>query len=221
MALGAACRLMEAGDFHPPTAFEAESSGADREPMGYNFLVNKGRIANDVAGDLAAAQAMPLEVTSIEAGRNVLMNPLNARRRTPVDPRRGAILVELAIILPLLLLFAGGIVDFSRFAQFYVAVSDAAGNGARFASFHPYTEATSAVWSTKTRAAVTASMDGVPGFRSDRLTIEGPTVVQGLDGGQVKNARLTVSYRFSPIVQWPGIPRETTVRRTVEMKLVR
>lgn len=189
--------------------------------MGYNFLVIQGRIANDVVGDLAAALATPLEVTSLEASRNVPMNSLNARRRTPVDPRRGAILVELAIILPLLLLFAGGIVDFSRFAQFYVAVSDAAGNGARFASFHPYTDATSAAWSTKTRAAVTASMDGVPGFRSDRLTIEGPTVVQGLDGGQVKNARLTVSYRFSPIVQWPGIPRETTVRRTVEMKLVR
>jgi len=149
------------------------------------------------------------------------MNPLNPHRQTRPPSRRGAILVELAIILPLLLLFAGGIVDFSRFAHYYVAVSDAAGNGARYASFHPFTEATRGVWSAKSRSAVTASLEGVPGFQSDRLTIEGPTVVQGADGGQVKNARLTVSYRFSPIVRWPGIPRETTVRRTVEMKLVR
>lgn len=156
-----------------------------------------------------------------EGNQSVSMNPLNPQRQTRLTTRRGAILVELAIILPLLLLFAGGIVDFARFAHYFVAVSDAAGNGARLASFHPYTVATSGVWSAKARSAVTASLEGVPGFQSDRLTIEGPTVVQGADGGQVGNARLTVSYRFSPIVRWPGIPRETTVRRTVEMKLVR
>ena len=54
-----------------------------------------------------------------------------APRRRPRE--RGAAAVEMAIILPLLLLLIGGIVDFGRFFFFQVTFANAAREGARAA----------------------------------------------------------------------------------------
>jgi hypothetical protein len=32
---------------------------------------------------------------------------------------------------------------------------------------------------------------------------------------------LTVSYRFEPVIDWPGLPGEIWLRRRVEMKVAR
>lgn len=156
-----------------------------------------------------------------QAGRAVV----NQRRlfcRAVAKRRRGAaVLVELAILLPLLVLLSGGIIDLSRFAHHYVAISDAAGAGVRFASFHPVTPTTTAYWNTATRKTVTDTLQEVSGFDPIHLTIEGPQVVQGVDGGPIRNVRLTVSYRFEPVIDWPGLPGEIWLRRRVEMKVAR
>jgi hypothetical protein len=51
---------------------------------------------------------------------------------------RGANLVEMALVLPLLLMLFMGIVDFGRAYYSYVTLTNAAREGARFASRFPY-----------------------------------------------------------------------------------
>ena len=58
-------------------------------------------------------------------------------RRTRND-QRGADLVELALMLPLLLLVLLGVADFGRAMHTYITITNAAREGARYASHFPH-----------------------------------------------------------------------------------
>jgi Flp pilus assembly protein TadG len=64
-----------------------------------------------------------------------------AEHRSPVLPsrlvKRGQSLIEAALILPVFLLILGGLVDFGHAIQSYIAITNAANEGARFASREP------------------------------------------------------------------------------------
>lgn len=66
------------------------------------------------------------------------MVALTLRRRA--RSQRGAELIELALILPLLLFLIGGIVDFGLLFQAFQVVNSAAREGARLAILPGYTE---------------------------------------------------------------------------------
>ncbi len=79
-------------------------------------------------------------------------------RRGPARPshrERGAAAVELALLLPLLLLLTGGIVDLGRALHDKVVIADAARDGARMASLGVYDPA-------DVRAQATAAATGLP-----------------------------------------------------------
>ncbi len=135
--------------------------------------------------------------------------------------RLGAAMVELAIILSILLLLCGGIIDFSRYAYYYIAVSNSAGAGARFATLHPYTPTTLATWNARTSQAVRDDLQGIIGYDASRVTVATPTVVTEATGLQLKKVRVQVSYAFQTIVAWPGIASSATITRAVEMRMLR
>lgn len=135
--------------------------------------------------------------------------------------RGGAAMLELALLLPLILLLTGGIIDFARCAYYYIAVSDAAAAGAKFASFHPATPTTMNLWKALTRQAVYDSLSGVPGFDNSRMTITDPLIINEDGTTDLQRVRVTVQYAFHTVVSWPLIPTSVTIRRSVEMRLAR
>ena len=136
----------------------------------------------------------------------------NCRRTT------GAALVELALILPLLILIVLGCVDFGRFATSYTAVTNAAREGANFGSTHPFTGTTQALWVQKITAAVTDEMSGIPGFSADQMSVSEPTVIASNDDARV---RVEVTYTFQPAIRWPLLPQKVEISRTAQMPIVR
>ncbi len=68
---------------------------------------------------------------------------------------RGTTLVEAAIVIPILLMFLIGIIEFARAYNIYQVVSDAAREGCRFA-IAPYSDGTTATLPTATGAGLTA-----------------------------------------------------------------
>jgi Flp pilus assembly protein TadG len=56
------------------------------------------------------------------------------------QPQTGQSLLEFAIILPVLLIIAAGVLDVGRLYFAYVAVTDAASEGAAYAAAHPTSE---------------------------------------------------------------------------------
>lgn len=80
-------------------------------------------------------------------------------------PERGAVAVEMAIVLPLLLLVLGGVIDFGRLFMAEIMVTNAAREGARMTAM--------GYNSTDTQTRVTNSMPGLADMDlTPEMTIE-------------------------------------------------
>lgn len=91
------------------------------------------------------------------------MVALAVRRR--IRGARGAELIELALILPLLLLLVGGIVDFAFLFQAFSVVNNAAREGARIASLPGYTNV-----DAQNRVAAYVAAAGLPATPSTNVS---------------------------------------------------
>jgi Flp pilus assembly protein TadG len=145
-------------------------------------------------------------------------------RKVPVrrqSSRKGAALVELALMLTVLVLLTLVALDFARFAYYYVATSNAAGAAARFAAFHPATPTTMNALNAAVYQTAIDDLQGVVGYDVNNVTV--PNVVIATDPApfHFQRVRVRVDYAFSTLFTWPGIPSQFTMSRSVEMRIVR
>ena len=120
--------------------------------------------------------------------------------------RRGAAAVELAFVLPLLLLLFVFTVDFARLYYHYSIVTNCARNGALYAS--DPTAATESQYADVTAAAL-----------ADASTLSPqPTVTSGT-GINNSYVQVTVEYPFSTIITYPGLSNPINLTRTVQMRI--
>lgn len=144
-------------------------------------------------------------------------------RRRGGRPKRGAIAVEYALVLPVLIPLFVACVDFGRFAHSYIAVTNAARAGAGFASFHPFSPIGQDVWEEEIREAVRTELRGA--FDEEELAkveVPPPTLTTDLDG--MTRVRVAVSYPFDTLIDWPFVPESILhfpVTNAVEMRVVR
>lgn len=128
--------------------------------------------------------------------------PINRARR------RGAVAVELAVMLPLLTFcFVVG-VDFSRVFYHVQAVQNAAQSGALYAC----QSATTAANTDQIKA--TAQADA-----ADLSPTPSVTSALGTDADGNATVSVTVAYTFKTITNYPGIPSSTALTRTVTMRI--
>jgi Flp pilus assembly protein TadG len=132
--------------------------------------------------------------------------------------RRGAALVEMAVILPLLITIVLACIDFGRFGSAYIAITNAARAGAGVGSNSKVTTITLATWRTKIRVAVTSEFTGQTGVNVNRLTVPDPELIVEPSG--LRRVRVRANYQFQMIVPWPLLPNQVTMGRTVEMRMI-
>jgi Flp pilus assembly protein TadG len=65
------------------------------------------------------------------------MKPIRRNKGKGKRRERGQSLVEVALVLPVLLIILAGVLDLGRMYFSYVAITDAAGEGATYAAMHP------------------------------------------------------------------------------------
>lgn len=131
--------------------------------------------------------------------------------------RRGAAAVEMAIVEPVLLLFALAAVDFGRVVHHYTVVSNAARAGAEYGSLHGFTTFTRAAWEAGVRAASVDEMLNLPNYSAGDVAID---VVTTTDGDGLFRVAVSASYPFHTIVAWPGLPTATQLSHRVEMRQI-
>ena len=141
---------------------------------------------------------------------------------TPTTKRRirrllardlGQSAMEFALLAPILLILMLGVVDFGRVYFAYISVTNGARNGAHFAS-------------QGTGAA--ADIDGIRAAAivetSDLLntseTNPDVSVATGTDSQGRLYADVTMTYTFSSIFPWPGLPSSIDVDRTVRARVL-
>jgi len=139
---------------------------------------------------------------------------------------RGAIALELALILPLLLLVSLACIDFGRFPTTSIAVRNAARVGAQFVreTIYPVlppnpdqnpvpatadVTAAQELWKTRLGSAVRDELIKLGGYSRDRvtlnLTVEDPGVGQPHPERVPYRVKVEVSYRFEPLVTVYGL----------------
>jgi Flp pilus assembly protein TadG len=143
----------------------------------------------------------------------------SVRQQTRVSDRRGAALVEFAIVLVLLLTIVLGCVDFGRYASSYIVLTSAAREGALAGAMNPPGTMGTARWDRVVRDAVLGEMSSVAGFDPNRLTL----VAEHATGQQEDRTqvRVQVQYPFQTLVPWVGIPEQMHLSRTVQMRVIR
>lgn len=125
---------------------------------------------------------------------------------------RGQSLVELALLAPVLITLVLGALDYGRAYFAYVSVTNAARNGAQYASSSP---------------DAAADLDGIKnavlGDTGDLVdtspTNPDVTVTTGTDGRGRIYADVRVTYTFTTIFPWPGLPTSMDVERTVRARV--
>jgi Flp pilus assembly protein TadG len=142
------------------------------------------------------------------------------RRRRTAKRRKGAVLVELAIALPILLAVLGGTLDLCRFGYYFIALGHAVGSGARYATNHPFSGTTQAWWQAKVMQVVTDEMSGVSNFNPADFVMLAPTYSAAYSQN-VKVVRLEASYTFRTVVSWPLLPNTMVARRVLLVPIVR
>lgn len=144
--------------------------------------------------------------------------PIRHRRVVPGSThRRGAAAVEMAIVTPLLLLFAFASADFGRVVHAYAIVSNAARCGTEYGSMHGFTPYTRESWESRIRQIVDEEMQGLSGFDKDQMTL---TITTSTDADDLTRAAIEVTYPFHTVVDWVGLPSQVTLRHRVEMRRI-
>lgn len=141
-----------------------------------------------------------------------------SRRRAP---QSGAAALELALILPLLLLVSLLGVDFGRFAATYIALANSARAGAAYACMNNYTPSTQAAWTANVQQAASDEMRNQVGDTNiGNLVV---TVSSTPEPTGLRRVLVTTEYPFSMTVNWSwlGLPRAFTLRHQAEMRLIR
>jgi len=135
---------------------------------------------------------------------------MNRRRaQLHLKRRRGAAVVELAVLLPLLVFLFVITVDFARIYYFSVTLQNCARAGALYAS-DPYVADESAFASTQAAALSDAK----------NLTPQ-PTVTSanGVDSSGRPYVEVTAAYTFQSIASFPGVPTQVNLSRKVRMNV--
>jgi Flp pilus assembly protein TadG len=139
---------------------------------------------------------------------SIFLKDVTMRLRAHLHKRRGAAVVELAVLLPLLcFLFVAG-VDFARVYYHQITVANAASSGALYGARDDF------------RAADTEGIKQAALADAKNLT-PAPTVtsVTGLDALEHPCVNVTVTWTFSTVSRYPFIPSTIELSRTVQMRV--
>ena len=120
----------------------------------------------------------------------------------------GQSLAEFALILPVLMIIVLGTVDLGRVFFAYISVTNAARNGAQYAASD-----------SENVADVTGIRDAALADTGQLLNTSAANpdvaIATGDDSQGHLYAEVTVSYDFSTLFPWPGLPDSVNVQRKV------
>ena len=137
----------------------------------------------------------------------------------------GQALVELALVLPLLLLMLVGVIDVGRLVYTTANVTNAARAGAMYGS-QTYTSAGDGpgmISAAQAEVNTDVTLSSVTGVRVCRCSGADQEVLCTTicpNGQQlITYAKVTASAAYSPLFPYPGVPGNSTLTKTVSMRV--
>lgn len=123
--------------------------------------------------------------------------------------RQGAAAVEFAVMLPFLCFVFIATIDFCRVFYYSLTVSNCARNGALYGS------------ADKTHALDASGIQAACKKDASNLNLPDLGITSSTDSSSnPTHVDVTVSYPFTTITYYPGVPRQTNLSRTVRMSVL-
>ncbi len=149
------------------------------------------------------------------------------------NKRSGSVIIEFALLFPVMMLMALGTADFARVFYAGIAVANAARAGVQYGALSP---GNAGNFTAMQQAAVDdASNQGLTGIAavasnycgcagsSSTVACGGATPVTCSVGGTTTTpngyVRVTVTYTYNTLVNYPGIPSTIALSRTATMRV--
>jgi len=126
--------------------------------------------------------------------------------------RRGATILEMAIVLPLLLILVFGVIEYSWMFLKAGQISNAAREGARYAIL---LDITSLEQVTTSPSPLVASLNNAD-ISMDKVTVSSPTGVN-VSVGQPVTIEILADYSQLKLIGFPLLPTPGTLRSSVTM----
>lgn len=143
---------------------------------------------------------------------------ITSRRGSRSRLRRGASATELAILLPVVVLFSVGAVDLGRAAHLYLAVNNASRNGAQYAATQAVWDHTEATVRETARLAVLREMSLFHDYQEDRCSVN---VVLNRRNDYSHDVTVTTEYQLHTCITWPLVGNPMPIRSQVTMRRFR
>ncbi len=142
------------------------------------------------------------------------------RRFATFGKSRGQSLVELALVLPVLLLLMVGTIEIGRFSYYSILVSNAARAGAQYGAQSLTTSADSAGIQTAAKndglATLTVTTTQLCGCSAPGL---GGCPAGGFCANPLVYVEVTAKGTFASLFSYPGLPPSLTLTSTVKMRV--
>jgi Flp pilus assembly protein TadG len=134
--------------------------------------------------------------------------------------RPGAAAMELAVVLPLLILLAVMCVDYGRYAYYSIAVQNAARAGAEYAIMNSYATSGQAAWDAAVAQAALDEMTNQTGYNAGAMGVSASVKFEKSTGLPI--ITVTASYTgFKNVINWPGVPQNPTLSAIVVIRGIR
>jgi Flp pilus assembly protein TadG len=135
--------------------------------------------------------------------------------KTTLAFRKGASAVEMAVVLPVLLLLGIGCVETGRAIAAHAGLANAARAGADWAATHRVTSFTRDAWEAQIRQEVEGELQSVPGIRPADVQLDVETTTEP-DGGI--RVRVSVAQVYQSLVAWPLLPQQLPLERSLVVR---
>lgn len=122
--------------------------------------------------------------------------------------------IELAVVLPLVLLFTLACTDLGRAVHLKIALSNATRVGAEYGSMRKVTAINRDDWIANVQQVVTADLQATPAFSEIAALVQVDTEAAELGLYRVK---VQAQCDFETAVDWPGIPHQIDLQSSVVM----
>jgi len=130
----------------------------------------------------------------------------------------GAALVELAFVLPVLLLLLLGIIDYGRYAYDAIVASNAARAGVEYGAQNLVT-ASDMTGQQNAALGDAQNLAGLTASPSPTFCMSGGAVVACTTSGASYYVEVTTTGVFKPWVKWPLLPATVTVDGSATMRV--
>jgi Flp pilus assembly protein TadG len=132
-------------------------------------------------------------------------------------PRGGAVTLEFALVLPVLVLLLTGILEFGRIALLGIPMTEAARSGAMYGAMNPPDPNNPSDWSQQCELRAREVLANQAGINASLVTVQ----CTYNTGSPMNRATVQVTYPFTLLTGWAPAPTSLVIQRTAVFPVIR